>query len=265
MLWVEMAFRWTLRKQWPCVRFLGPVRCLSCGLPWYGQLLPSFCAALLDMVAPLTGLLAGQSRNAPLTDAQWTSQCGLAFAQGKQALTSPDTLVMPDFTKPCVVTTDASDYGLDAVLEQDGRPFAYESCKFNAAELNYTVTEKELLAVTLALRMWRCYLEGVPSFPVRTDHNPNVFFQSKPALSRREARWNVFLQQFNSQWEYVKGVSNVVADPLSRCFAATVCRPVPDQGVDAVPVVTRIDRPRLVSPVNCFYCCSGVLFVCCCA
>jgi hypothetical protein len=202
------------------------------------------------LVAPLTGLLAGQSKNAPLTDAQWTSQCGLAFARVKQALTSPDTLVMPDFTKPFVVTTDASDYGLGAVLEQDGRPVAYESRKFNAAELNYTVTEKELLAVVHALRVWRCYLEGGPSFTVRTDHNPNVFFQSKPALSRREARWNEFLQQFNFQWEYVKGVSNVVADPLSRCFAATVCRPEPDQGVDAVPVVTRIDRPRLVSPVD---------------
>jgi hypothetical protein len=38
-----------------------------------------------------------------------------------------------------------------------------------------------------------------------------------------------------------------VASPLSGCFAATVCRPVPDQGVDAVPVATQIDRPRLVS------------------
>jgi hypothetical protein len=151
---------------------------------------------------------------------------------------------MPDFT------TDASDYGLDAVLEQDERPVAYESRKFNAADLNYMVTEKELLAVTHALRVWRCYLEGVSSSPVRTDHNPNVFFQSKLAFSRREARWNEFLQQFNFQWEYVKGVSYVVADCLSRCFAATVCRRVPEKGIDAVPLVTRIDRPRFVSPVD---------------
>jgi hypothetical protein len=125
---------------------------------------------------------------------------------------------MPDFSKSFVVTTDASDLGLGAVLEQDGRPVAYESRKFNAAELNYTVNEKELLAVVHAMRIWLCYLESGTSFLVRTDHNPNVFFQSKPSLSHREARLNDCLQQFNFQWEYVKGVSNVVADPGLACL-----------------------------------------------
>jgi hypothetical protein len=157
-------------------------------------------------------------------------------------------LDVPDFSKSFVVTTDASDLGLGAVLEQDGRPVAYESRKFNAAELNYTVTEKELLAVVHALRVWRCYLESSTSFLVCTDHNPNVFFQSKPSLSRREARWNDCLQQFNFQWEYVKGVSNVVADPLSRSFAGLACLSAVTRQAGVSPVITRIDRP--ISPAD---------------
>jgi hypothetical protein len=196
-----------------------------------------------SIVAPLNALLAGKGKNAPLTPEQWTPECEVAFSRVKQALTSPETLAMPDFSKPFVVTTDASDLGLGAVLEQDGRPVAYESRKFNAAELNYTVTEKELLAVVHALRVWRCYLESSISFLVRTDHNPNVFFQSKSSLSRREARWNDFLQQFNFQWEYVKGPANVVADPLSRSFAGLASLGAVTRSRAVPPIVTRIDRP----------------------
>ena len=92
---------------------------------------------------------------------------------------------------------------------------AFESRKLNSAELNYTVTEKEMLAVVHALRVWRCYLEGA-EFTVFTDHVSNTFFQTQPSLSRRQARWSEFLQRFGVfKWEYRKGERNV-ADALSR-------------------------------------------------
>lgn len=92
---------------------------------------------------------------------------------------------------------------------------AFESRKLNSAELNYTVTEKEMLAVVHALRVWRCYLEGA-EFTVFTDHVSNTFFQTQPVLSRRQARWSEFLQRFGVfKWEYLKGERNV-ADALSR-------------------------------------------------
>lgn len=71
--------------------------------------------------------------------------------------------------------TDASGYGVGGVLHQgDGpgiwRPVALKSRKMTNAEVKYTVTERECLAVVYALRKWRCYLHGEPNFIVETDH-----------------------------------------------------------------------------------------------
>ena len=145
----------------------------------------------------------------------WTGRCQDAFESLKRGLAEAPLLRTPDERLPYEVVTDASDYGLGAVLLQEGRPIAFESRKLSSAELNYTVTEKEMLAVVHALRVWRCYLEGA-EFTVFTDHVSNTFFQTQPSLSRRQARWSEFIQRFGVfKWEYLKGERNV-ADALSR-------------------------------------------------
>ena len=145
----------------------------------------------------------------------WTGRCQDAFEKLKHSLAEAPLLRTPDEKKPYEVITDGSDYGLGAVLLQEGYPIAFESRKLNSAELNYTVTEKEMLAVVHALRVWRCYLEGA-QFTVFTDHVSNTFFQTQPSLSRRQARWSEFIQRFGVfKWEYFKGECNV-ADALSR-------------------------------------------------
>ena len=122
----------------------------------------------------------------------WTGRCQDAFEKLERSLVEAPLLRTPDEAKPYEVITDASDYGLGAVLLQEGRPVAFESRKLNSAELNYTVTEKEMLAVVHTLRVWRCYLEGA-EFTVFTDHVSNTFFQTQPSLSRRQARWSEFI------------------------------------------------------------------------
>ena len=114
------------------------------------------------------------------------------------------------------MVTDASGYGLGAVLKQGGKIVAYESRSMTPAERNHGVGEQELLAVIHALTVWRCYLEGFPAgVDVITDHAPNTFMPTKAVLSRRQARWSEFLQRFPVRWCYQPGKSNV-ADPLSR-------------------------------------------------
>jgi hypothetical protein len=122
--------------------------------------------------------------------------------------------MIPDFNMPFEVITDASDFALGAILIQQGKQVAYESRILNRAEMNNHTTDKEMLAVVHALKIWRCYLEGT-NFKVLTDHQPLVHFPAQPDLSRRQVRWSEFLQQFDLKWDFLPGVQNP-ADSLSR-------------------------------------------------
>jgi hypothetical protein len=73
----------------------------------------------------------------------WTNDCQQAFDRLKHALTSAPVLKLPDFSQPSEVSTDASGFGLGAVLSQGGHPVAFESRKLTPAERNYTTTDKK--------------------------------------------------------------------------------------------------------------------------
>jgi hypothetical protein len=162
-----------------------------------------------EIAVPLTNL----TRKANAWN--WTGHCQDAFELLKQKLVEAPLLRTLDERLLYKVVTDASNLDLGAVLLQKGHPVAFESRKLNSTELNYNVTEKEMLAVVHALRVWRCYLEGA-DFAVYTDHVLNTYFQTQPNLSRRQARWSEFLQRFGAfKWKYRKGASNA-ADALSQ-------------------------------------------------
>lgn len=152
-----------------------------------------FVQGFSKLVSPLTNLL---KKDAPF---EWSQQCQEAFEGAMFALTNLPVLVLPDYSKPFEVVCDASVTGLGAVLLQQGGPLAYESRKLSSAERNYGTGEQELLAVVHAMRTWRCYLEGV-EFVVVTDHNPLVYLQTQPTLSRRQVRWSEYLQAFRFRW-----------------------------------------------------------------
>jgi hypothetical protein len=127
---------------------------------------------------------------------------------------SAPVLVMPNFEKRFEVVCDASCTCLGDVLLQNGHPIAFESRKLSFAKKNYTTSEQELLAVVLAMKVWRCYLEGVECAVV-TDHCPNTFFQEMATLNRRHAGWSKDLSRYRFKWNYRPRRSNV-ADPLNR-------------------------------------------------
>ena len=77
----------------------------------------------------------------------WSSECEQAFANLKACLSTAPILTYPDFSQPFVVETDASDFGLGAILTQQGKIIEYASRVLTAAEKNYSATEKECLGV----------------------------------------------------------------------------------------------------------------------
>lgn len=113
-------------------------------------------------------------------------------------------LAQPDPQRHFMLEVDASEVGVGAVLSQwaeDSRlhPCAFLSQGLAAAERNYDVGNRKLLAVKLALEEWRHWLEGtVQPFVAWTDHKNLAYVQTAKRLNSRQARWGLFLAVFFS-------------------------------------------------------------------
>ena len=120
----------------------------------------------------------------------WEKDQQTAFDLLKQLLISAPVLILPDPTKPFIVTTDVFDLAIGAVLSQDQRKgeqlIAYESRKLSPAEQNYPVHEKELLAIVHAIKLWRIYLES-QKFTIITNNASLEYIKSQLSLFRRQA------------------------------------------------------------------------------
>jgi hypothetical protein len=129
-------------------------------------------------------------------------------------------LVFPDWSKEFHVHVDASSIALGAVLAQPGagdidHPLAFASRKLSTAEINYTTTEREGLAMVYALQKFRHYLLG-GHFKMFTDHSALKYLVNKPVLGGRICRWLLLFQEYDFEIVVKPGRMNKGPDHLSR-------------------------------------------------
>jgi hypothetical protein len=149
----------------------------------------------------------------------FSAECVDSFNLLKSKLTNAPIMIAPDWSLPFELMCDASDYAVGAVLGQriDKRfkPIYYASKTLQGAQLNYTTTEKELLAIVFAFDKFRSYLV-LATTVVFTDHSALKYLFSKTDAKPRLIRWILLLQEFDIEIRDKKGAENLAADHLSR-------------------------------------------------
>ena len=153
----------------------------------------------------------------------WTEQCNQAWQNLKGILCSSPVLRTPDFSSQFIPQTDASDYGVGAVLSQtdnngDDHHVAYYIKKLLLREIRYCILAKECLAIRLATHFFRVYLMGQP-FIIQTDYLALQWLDWLKDSNPRLARWSLALQPYQFTVVHRAGQLNDNADALSRAAA----------------------------------------------
>jgi len=142
-----------------------------------------------------------------------------AFRTLKNCLTTAPLLVTlrTGPNESFVISTDASNKGIGAVLLQehpDGslRPCSYYARTLNKAQRKYHFYDQARLAITDALNEYRIYIEGCLSFIVITDHRPLIHIPTQPNIKRRNVPWVSVLSQYMGYMKivYKKGSEKIL-------------------------------------------------------
>jgi hypothetical protein len=174
---------------------------------------------------------------------EWTDECQAAFEALKTALTTAPVLVQYDPEKPCFIEADASKFAMGAILSQMGddgllHPVEFYSRTLTPAELNYDTSDKEMLAIVSALRVWYHLLAFAKhQVTIYSDHRNLQYFMTPRTWNPRQNRWLNDLLEINFKIHWRPGKEMSKADALSRQPALQ-----PDKEAEGTPL-----RP-LLSP-----------------
>lgn len=178
---------------------------------FYHRFIPHAAA----LMRPLYKALSGKAKF------EWSELMEHAFQQTKEAVADATMLTHPVQDVPVCLVTDASDVAVGAVLQQKVNdcwvPLAFFSRQLRDPEVKYSTFDRELLALYLAIRHFRFFLEGRP-FTAFTDHKPLTFAMSKVSepWSSRQTRHLSYISEFTTDIQHISGSENPVADALSR-------------------------------------------------
>ena len=150
---------------------------------------------------------------------EWTTECQEAFNTLRERLVAEPIMALPDFNKRFHLQTDASNTGIGYTLsqyyEKTERAIIYGGRVLSLREQSMSPTEKEALAIVVAVKKLHPYLHG-RQFTIWTDHKPLNYILSAKDPTGKLTRWALTLQVYDFVIEYRKGINNGNADGLSR-------------------------------------------------
>ena len=214
-------------QRWAIARNVQEVQRFVGFANYFRTLIPKFA----HVMAPLYAVAKKAAKSTKSSSFEWTIEAQQAFDKMKDTLCSLPKLRPPDFRRPFVLMTDASDRALGAVLGQlvpstadDVKtksvcPLMFHSRVFTSSQLRWHALEQELFAIVDSVRAFEAFVSHTRTI-VFTDHANIVSLVRRmiraPVSRNRVARWVVLLGAFEMEFRYVKGGLNVVADALSR-------------------------------------------------
>lgn len=161
-----------------------------------------------SLLAPITNKLQNKT---PFTlSTQYTEQINLIFDKIKE-----ETLLKyPDYDRPFKLEVDANENACGGVLYQDDSTIGIYSAKYNETELNYTIIEKETLAILKCVEHFKPIIFN-NHITIFTD-NANIIAQK--GLTKRINRWKLLLEEYNYELRHIRTQDNTAADGLTRIY-----------------------------------------------
>ena len=196
-------------KNWPIPSGVADVRSFLGLASYYRQFIENFST----IAYPLTRLTQKDVKF------KWTDDCSTALEQLKHALMNAPVLAYPTLNDRFILDTDASAFGIGAVLSQlqNGveKVIAYSSKTLSKSQRRYCTTYRELLAVVSFVKQFKHYLYGRP-FLLRTDHSSLTWLKNFKEPEGMIARWLTHLDTFDFEIQHRRGILHGNADALSR-------------------------------------------------
>ena len=179
----------------------------------------SFYRSYTRMLADETSVLTPSTSKVAPNSVAWTEEMDRAFLNICGNISVCAELIIPVPEDELSVVTDAFGKGLGAVLqvrrEGEWKAAAFYSRQTRVAEMRYSATELEALAVVEAVRHFSLCLCG-REFQVFTDHQPLCSLMTSNHLNSRLKRMSAKLQPWLVSFVYLPGKENTFADALSR-------------------------------------------------
>ena len=188
----------------------------------YRKFVPSFS----DIARPLTQLTRKNE------GFNWSTECDKCFHMLKDYLQEAPILRYLDPAAHYILYTDALKYAYADVLTQsiDGtdHPIAYTSGLFRGSQLNWAAVTKEAYAIYMSVKKLSFYLDSA-QITLRSDHLPLKKFLEKNTMNAKVNNWAVELESQNTNFEFIAGTKNILADSLSRLIEFDESIKIPEE------------------------------------